>query len=274
VFYPRVSPDGRSVAFEIQSTNGTDIWVFNLIDSTTTRLTFDGQNGYAEWTPDGRRVSFARSPAGPDRDLWVAPADGSGAPTLLLDREAFVAEGVWSADARWLVVREGDRSRNQDANIIAVPLTTQGDTLTLLEGRFNERSASVSPDGHWLVYVSDESGRDEVYVRPFPTGSGRWMVSAGGGGEPRWAHSGREVYYLAGGQLTAAEVRTSPTFRVGARRTLFATTAYQVNPNHAGYDVLPGDEGFVFVKTASATQRFILALNWFEELQARMAAGR
>jgi serine/threonine-protein kinase len=271
--YPRLSPDGGRVAYEVPSTTGIDIWVYSLVDSTTTRLTFDGQNGYAEWTSDGTRVSFARSPAGPDRDLWIAPADGSGSPEMFLDREAFVAEGQWSPDGRWLVVREGDRSRGQDANILAVPLRSEGDTLTLLDGQFNERSATVSPDGQWLAYVSDESGRDEVYVRPFPTGTGRWQVSAGGGGEPRWAHSGRELFYQASGRLVAAQVRGSPTFAVGSRAELFPTTAYQVNPNHAAYDVFPGDERFVFVKTASETQRFILALNWFQELRER-AEGR
>jgi serine/threonine-protein kinase len=258
------------VAYEVPSTTGIDIWVFSLVDSTTTRLTFDGQNGYAEWTADGSQVSFARSPAGPDRDLWIAPADGSGSPTLFLDRDAFVAEGEWSPDGRWLVVREGDRSRGQNANILAVPLRDNGDTLPLLDGRFNERSATVSPDTRWLAYVSDESGRDEVYVRPFPTGTGRWQVSAGGGGEPRWSRSGREIFYLASGRLMVAEARSGPAFAVGTRETLFPTTPYQVNPNHAAYDVLPGDQSFVFVKTASETQRFILALNWFEELRDRM----
>jgi Tol biopolymer transport system component len=140
----------------------------------------------------------------------------------------------------------------------------------LLEGQYNERSAAVSPDGRWLAYASDESGRDEVYVRPFPTGSGRWQVSAGGGGEPRWARSGREIFYRAGGQLMAAEIRTSPTLSVGTRTALFSTGPYQVNGNHAAYDVLPGDRQFVFVKTAAETQRFILALNWFQELRERV----
>jgi serine/threonine-protein kinase len=274
LFYPRLSPGGERVAYEVPSTTGSDIWVYDLSDSTSTRLTFDGQNGYVEWTPDGSQVSFARSPEGPDRDLWVARADGSGSPALAVDRESFVAEGVWSPDGEWLVVREGDRSRGQDANVVAIPLRGGGDTLVLLDGSFNERSATISPDGRWMAYVSDESGIDEVYVRPFPTGSGRWQVSAGGGGEPRWAHSGRELFYRTAGALVSVQVRTSPTFAVGARTRLFPTVAYQVNPNHASYDVFPDDDGFVFVKTASETQQFVLALNWFDELRSRVGGGR
>jgi serine/threonine-protein kinase len=274
VLYPRLSPDGRKVAYEVPSTTGTDVWVYDLADSTTTRLTFDGQNGYAEWTPDGRHVSFSRSPQGPDRDLWIAPSDGSGSPQLFLDRESFVAEGHWSSDGAWLVLREGDRSRGQDANVLAVPLGAGRDTIVLLDGSFNERAATVSPDGRWVAYVSDESGRDEVYVRPFPNGTGRWQVSAGGGGEPRWAHSGREIFYRASGQLMVAQVRSNPTFAVGSRTTLFPTAAYQVNPNHAAYDVAPDDERFVLVKTASESQQFILALNWFDELKSRAAGSR
>jgi serine/threonine-protein kinase len=135
----------------------------------------------------------------------------------------------------------------------------------------------LSPDGRWLAYASDESGRTEVYVRPFPgVGAARYTVSHNGGTEPRWSHSGRELFFRDGdGNLVAAEVRAGDAFRVGAERTLFATRGYHSDNRHNVYAVAPDDRSFYFVKAAASgvANELIITLNWFEELK-RVVGGR
>jgi len=268
--YPRVSPDGTHLAMEAQGSSGNDIWTYNLRDSTLSRLTFEGFNIYPEWLPDGRAVSFSRGgSSSADRNIFVKPADGSGSARPFIELPLSQIEGVWSPDGEWLILRQGDRGRGQNANLAALRIGSSDDPIAILDTQFMERSPTISPDGRWLAYVSGESGRDEVYVRPFPGPGGRWQVSSGGGGEPRWAHSGRELFYRSASDLMTVEIRTQPSFQVGNRQRLFSAGAYQVNPNHAGYDVFPDDETFVFIHSVGEAQRMIMVLNWFGELRQR-----
>jgi serine/threonine-protein kinase len=265
--YPRVSPDGRRVAVEVP-VGGGDIWIYELSDSTISRLSFEGGAIYPEWMPDGRSVSYSRPAAGTtDRDLFYRAADGSGAEEVLAELPLSQIEGVWHPDGRSVIIRQGDRARAQNSSFIVLQPGTDAEPTVLLETPFLERAPVISPDGRWLAYVSDESGRDEVYVRPFPGPGGRWQVSSAGGTEPRWAHSGRELFYRTGTDLVAVTVRTTPTFATGQREALFPASAYQVNPNHSAYDVLPDDRGFVFVRNVGGNQSVIMVLNWFPELE-------
>ncbi len=270
VLYPRVSPDGTRLALEVSGSGGNDIWIYRLGDSTMSRLTFEGFNIYPEWTPDGRTISFSRAGvAAADRNIFVQAADGSGPAAPFAELPLSQVEGVWSPDGKWLVLRQGDRARGQNADFAALRVGTDQPPVPVLTTPFMERAPTVSPDGRWLAYASTESGRDEVYVRPFPGPGGRWQVSSGGGSEPRWAHSGRELFYRSGNDLVAVEVRTSPSFVVGSRKRLFAVGAYQPNPNHAGYDVFPGDRTFAFIRSVGESQQMVLVLNLFDELRAR-----
>ncbi len=128
---------------------------------------------------------------------------------------------------------------------------------------------SLSPDGRWLAYSSNESGREEVYVRPFPPGPGKWVVSRGGGNEPRWAHNGRELFYRSADGFMVATVRTTPTFAVTSIELLFVDV-YQRDGTHQQYDVMPDDQSFVMVRAEANQRRLTLVLNWFEELKAKV----
>jgi serine/threonine-protein kinase len=271
LLYPRVSPDGTRLALEGQGTTGNDIWTYNLRDSTLSRLTFEGFNIYPEWLPDGRTISFSRSESSgsPDRNIFIKPADGSGQAEVVAQLPQSQVEGLWSPDGEWLILRQGDRGRGQNANLTALRLGTSEEPIEILSTPFMERSPALSPDGRWLAYASGESGRDEVYVRPFPGPGGRWQISTSGGGEPRWAHSGRELFYRSGNDLISVEVRTEPSFEVGTRKRLFSAGGYLLNPNHAGYDVFPDDQTFVFVHSVGEAQRTVMVLNWFGELRRR-----
>ena len=145
--------------------------------------------------------------------------------------------------------------------------------VALVATEFAEHSPALSPDGRWLVYVSNRSGRDEVYVRPFPNaGDARWQVSPNGGIEPVWAHSGRELFYRNGAnELVAAEVVATPRFTVGTQRVLFSLVDYQTDDPHTPYAVSSDDQRFMMIRRAGAAQgELILVLNWFEELKEKV----
>ncbi len=269
VLYPRVSPDGGRLVLEVPGALGNDIWVYHLRDSTMSRLTFEGFNNYPEWLPDGATISFSRGGvATADRNIFMKPADGSGSATPI-ELPTSQVEGVWSPNGEWLVLRQGDRSRGQNANLAAFRVGSNEAPTEILNTPFMERSPTLSPDGRWLAYTSTESGRDEVYVRPFPGPGGRWQVSSGGGSEPRWAHSGREMFYRGGNGLIAVEIRTQPSFATGNRKRLFTTGSYLPALNRAAYDVMPGDSTFVFIRNLGEAQQMVMVLNWFGELRER-----
>jgi Tol biopolymer transport system component len=135
--------------------------------------------------------------------------------------------------------------------------------------RFSERSPALSPDGRWLAYASDESGKDEVYVRAFPIPSGRWQISGAGGIEPRWAPSGREIFYRNADTLIRVAVATQPAFATGTRSPVFIRADFS-DPQHATWDVSPDGQQFAFVRADREAASLVLTLNWFEELRRRV----
>ena len=148
-------------------------------------------------------------------------------------------------------------------------------TLSLQEPRtarpfvvnqFDNHSPSLSPDGHWIAYVSNESGRLEVYVRPFPGPGGRWQVSLDGGTEPVWAASGRELFYRNGAKMMVAAITLHPTFTMGARRELFQGN-YVNDPVFRSYDVTRDGQAFVMVRSPKPLGDFVVVLNWFDQLR-------
>ncbi len=148
------------------------------------------------------------------------------------------------------------------------------DTATaLVVTEYDETSPAVSPDGRWLAYVSNESGRYEVYVRPFPnTNDGKLQVSTDGGTEPVWAHSGRELFYKGSGNLMVVEVLPGATFVTGERGVLFSAQGFRWNTWHQYYDVTPDDQRFVMIRNLGGQEasELIVVENFFEELKAQV----
>jgi serine/threonine-protein kinase len=270
--YVRVSPDGNRLALAYETESGQeDLWVYDLEQGTLSRLTFEGNlNTRPQWTPDGSRVSFVSTRDG-SRALYWKPWDGSGPAELLLNSTRPLQEIWWSRDGEVLVYREGPGGpTGRDIKYIRPGVDSV--PTTFLATEFDEANPMLSPDGGWLAYTSDESGRAEVYVRPFPQRGGRWQVSTDGGAEPVWAHSGRElIYRSAADELVSVEVRTNPTFSVGTRRVLFDVADYEADggTGHVAYDVAPDDQSFVFIRQEGGSRDVIVVLNWFEELLRR-----
>ena len=276
---PRLSPDGSRIA---SMTEG-DLWIYDLARGAQSRLTFDGGAGGGHWTPDGKRVIFNRSVGGKPGNLFWKPADGSGPEERLATSDYLQQGGSLSPDGHWLIFHETHSETFRD--IWAIPM--EGDPgsagagrkpRVILQTKFQEGAARLSPDGHWLAYTSDESGRNEVYVRPFPGPDGKWQISTEGGGEVIWNPNGRELFYRVGNKLMAVDVETQPTFTAGKPRLLFERSDQAGGGFGSGYDVSPDGQRFLMVKTpvveGDAVTQINLIQNWFEELKQKVPVGK
>jgi serine/threonine-protein kinase len=265
---PRLSPDGTRLALAINENAESHVWIKQLDRGPLLKLTFMGSNnGRPTWSPDGQFVTFM-SDRGDNNDLFVRRADASVAAELLLDEEDNVWESVYTPDGDWLVYRRATGTQD----VYAMPVGADSAPVPLLTSEFAEVTPTVSPDGRWLAYSSSESGRNEVYVRPFPnTSDGKWIVSTDGGTEPMWAHSGRELFYKSNGNLMAVEVLRGSTFVTGERQVLFSVRGFYSGFWRSQYDVAPDDQRFLMIRNRGGEDagEVILVENFFEELRAR-----
>jgi serine/threonine-protein kinase len=267
----RLSPDGRRLAVTIHGTSD-DIWIYDLVRGTFSRLTMEGSNDYPLWTPDGARVVFASSRGGPSSLSWM-PADGSAEPESLLKRDTNLFPYACSRDGRLLAFVETNRG---NANIWILPLKGDRRPQLFLGRPFFESQPAFSPDGRWIAYASEESGRFEVYVRPYPGPGGKRQVSTYGGEEPIWSADGRELFYRNGQKWMVAAVRFEPEFAAETPRLLFEGP--YVNVPGLSYDVTPDGRRFLLLRSAqeeTPVTQFHVVLNWLEELRRRApAAGK
>ena len=285
--YPRISPDGSKVALDVRDQQ-LDIWIWDLVRETLTRLTFDpGEDEFPLWSPDGKRVAFSSSRAGGSTFktglFWVA-GDGTGAVERLAQGDRQTFPGAVTPDGSQVIVHGSGPEGNDDIGLVAVNgKTAEGtpgkDVRPLLQTMFAEANPALSPDGRWLAYQSDESGREEIYVRPFPdVDAGRWQVSTGGGIQASWARSGRELFYRNGPALMAVPVQTGTGFVAGTPKALFQGP-YFGGPGGRSYDVAPDGQRFLFLKPGPAggsgptpRPRITIVENWSEELRRLVSA--
>jgi Tol biopolymer transport system component len=267
---PRLSPDGQRLAVTIDE-GGSQEWLLDLGRTTLTRLTFDGKyNGGMAWTPDGKRLTFGSDRAGSSRNLFWQLADGSGGAEQLAKSEIDQIAGCWSPDGQTLAFAQLSQDSGFDLWTYRV---ADRKAQPFLQTRFSEVAPRFSPDGRWLAYTSDESGRYEIYVQPFPGPGGKWQVSTEGGTEPVWARNG-ELFYRYGGKFMVVETTTSPNFSAGNPRMLFEEhySTYQHTPS---YDVTADGQRFLFLNPGVAPQEEIrVVVNWQEELKQKSAAGK
>ena len=277
---PRLSPDGKRLAFSTSEKDRRSIWVYEISRGTLSLLTTEGQSSWAIWTPDGKRLTFSSTAPGLDNLFWK-PADGTGAVERLTTSEHGQYPSSWSPDGRTLAFIE--RSTATDYNTWTVSL---GDGAArarpFLQTSHSVRHAEFSPDGRWLAYVSNESGRDEVYVQPYPGPGGRQQVSAEGGTQPAWARNGRELFFTEPGisgstKMMAVDVTSQPTYMAGKPKVLFEGQYGSTAPLR-GYDVTPDGRRFLMVQPkqqpAPALSEMVLVLNWFEELKQKVPTGK
>jgi len=269
--HPRLSPDGRRVAFEVSEQRGTDIWVADLALQTTERVTRDGSSDRPEWSPDGQRLLYSSGRTTP-YTLYEQPADGSGPGVKLMNGTGLGArEGVYTPDGRGVVYRVDTEGNARD--ILQLSLVGDRTPVPLLVGPSDDKQPRVSPDGRWLAYVSNESGREEVYVRALAPSGGRVAVSSGGGGEPLWSRDGRRLFYREGSKLMAADLAITTQPAVTARAVLFEGP-FETDGLHPNYDVFPDGTGFVMVRTNEESRRLVVELNWVSKLRQRLGRAK
>ena len=239
----RLSPDGRRVA--LQSVN--DLWINELGTSALRRLTMAGVNQFPVWTPDGTRIAFSHPPAGMlTPSLFWTAADGSGQPESIVASGDVNFANDWSPDGSVLAFCRTSRAAG---NWDILTWSRQGGQTSVVENTaFNELQPAFSPDGKWLAYVSDSSGRREVYVRPYPGPGARVPVSSGGGEEPRWGPDSKELFYVLGHRLMRVTIKTTPEFGASRPETLFERR----------YRRLTGSPGFTSYSVARDGQRFLM----------------
>ena len=275
-----LAPDGLRAAvsiFDLATFTG-DLWLYELDGDRLTRLTFGGINLSPVWTPDGQRLIYFHATAASfqNGEVQFVPADNSAPPVTLSEVQgppAFPAS--ISPDGTVLI---GELGAN-NSDIWTLPLDAAASTPSaaggamleyLLDTEFNERDAVLSPDGRFLAYASNESGRDEVYVVPYPGPGGKTQVSTAGGRLPRWNRDGRELFYASGAQLMAVDIETAPVFRRLTPKVLFEAPAL-IDLNADIYDVAPDGTRFLMtaLTDAGAGEELDLRIvvNWFEELR-------
>lgn len=273
--YPRLSPRGTQIALDIRGSEVPDLWMWDVVRETLARFTFDPEvDQNPVWTADGRHVIFSSQRLDGVRALFWQAADGRGSAELLSDGERPRVPTSVSPDDRYVLFYEQAATRD----IAMLDLRTRRVEF-LVRTPFNELNAEVSPDGRWLAYDSNESGIDEVYVRPFPdVEAGRWQVTTGGGSRAKWGRNGRELFYLNGrNELMAVAVLGGNTWGVGhSTKILEARYFYgEVNNVNQPYDVSPDGTRFLMMKVAEQAAPkvdIIVVRNWFTELQQRVPA--
>ncbi len=269
---PRISPDGRSLAVEIDD----QVWLFDLSQETLTRLTFEGANGNPSWTPDGKRIAFQSD----QNILFWQLADGSGGREPLTNSKLIQSADSWSPDSwspdgQLLAFTELDPTMGRN---IWVLRRSDRTTQPFLRTPANESAPRFSPDGRWLVYVSDESGRYEVYAQPYPGPGGKRQISTEGGTEPLWNRNGRELFYRSSNKMMAVQITTQQGFVFGSPRTLFDASQYMPPTGpysypFPNYDVSPDGQRFLMITKESKPQINVV-VNWLEELKHHVPSGK
>jgi serine/threonine-protein kinase len=268
--YARLSPDGRRVALDIRDEQN-DVWTWDLTRKTLTRLTFNpGMDRGPVWTPDGTRIAFSMAARGAE-SAFIQPADGSGTPTRVTPEQGVFVPVSFTPDGRQLLLHSSAVAP-YDLQIVDIDAKTP--PRMLLAESYSESNGVVSPDGRWLAYQSNESGRDEIYVRPFPNvNSGRWQVSADGGTRPLWSRDGRELfYYLPPGVIMSAPIGSGSSFTPGTP-TVAVKGSYVSPQTGRMYDVSPDGRRFLLIKesrdegAAQPLPQLIVVQNWTEELK-------
>jgi serine/threonine-protein kinase len=275
-----LSPDGRRLTIGLNTNSGDDIWIRDLVNGTLSKLTMDSTfEQRPRWTPDGKSVTYIVDGCG---SLRQRPADGTGKEQILVETPTTpnLLEGSWSADGKWLLLRVGGNGPTKLRNILAFqPGVDSAPRELLTSAQADESSPALSPDGKWLAYASDETGRTEVYLRPFPNvDDGKWQVSTNGGQAPLWAHSGRELFYVdADRNMMVVPVPAAGPSQMGARVKLFTLgndVLLNQNEWYTPFDISPDDKRFLMSRLVSTSgtdaSTFLLVENWFEEVKAKV----
>jgi serine/threonine-protein kinase len=264
--HPKFSPDGTRIVVRVARTGGSDLWLIDVRTKAMTKLT----NGVAiddqpEWTPDGKRVLY-RSIEPSGTTLKSIPIDGSEAPTVVVNSSLDPYHGGLSRDGKWLIARSGDLAI-PDRQIFVAPTSGDRTPRLLVKGPGSHFAPTLSPDDRLLAYVSDVSGRPELYLRPFPESGEPIQVSRAGGLEPVWSRDGRTLFYRFGRAIMSVTV-SSPPITISAPRVVFEGT-YLSDGAFDNYDVASDGKHFLMLQSVDRQAETIMVYRWADELRKR-----
>ncbi len=266
---PTLSPDGRQVSVSLQeaASGNTEIWIYDVDRSVRSRFTFEEGLAVAPvWSPDGSRIVFSVL-QDKTLDLFLKPAGGTGEPELIYGSDQHDIPAAWTPDGGYLIVTSTPPQGDPSALISILPMDGNGEATSYLKTDYRIGGVALSPDGTWLAYSSDESGRDEVYVATFPEQTRKWQISASGGSAPQWSPDGRKLFFVGTDQkMRAATVSTEAgVIRVEEVEVLFEVPS--VSSFGPQYALSPDGQRFLVSRaTTSEASRITVAAHWASQL--------
>jgi tRNA A-37 threonylcarbamoyl transferase component Bud32 len=269
--FARLSPDEHRIAVVVSEDGKRDVWIYDLALATFSRLTSAGTVRSVEWSADGARVLFTAAGEGAGNAVWAQLASGGSPAEKLFEHAVATTMATMSPDGKSLLVNALD---GDSWAIFRVPLDSGHVARSYLTAKANEHAPQFSPDGKWVALVSDESGRDEVYVRSFPDPSSRIQISVAGGGEPVWSRDGSRLYYRSGRLLLAASISFSPAFTLLARDTVLSSATFQGDLGgffSGSYQPTRDGKRFLAIVADRDNYQLVVSPNWITELRRRVA---
>jgi Tol biopolymer transport system component len=258
--HPRISPDGTKLALTNVVSGNSDIWIWDLLRRKMPMLTFDESSDLLPtWTPDNKKIIFSSVCEGTNNLFWKS-TDGTGKSELLFsDADKDLLSSSLASDGKTIAVVETDLK-----GFKIVTGSTEGSHAPkpLSKGAHNEFHARISPNGKWIAYVSDESGRLEVYVCTFPdVNRAKWQVATSGGESPIWSRDGQELFYRNGSAVMAVSIRADSVFRAQIPEMLFQNRYFA--ESGLQWDISPDGHKFLMIKESDSPRKIIVATNWF-----------
>lgn len=266
----RLSPDGQRIALVIEDPQAriVEIWIHDLARNVPARFTFDPAIDRSPvWSPDGRHIVFSSSRKG-HSDLYLKPSGGAGNEEILLESDAEKHAMDWSRDGRFVLFSQIDPAGETSRDIWVLPMQAERKPYPLVQTPFREDYPHFSPNGRWVAYQSNESGRDEIYVTPFPGAGGKWEVSAGGGIQPIWSADGKELFYLStDDRIMAFDVRErDSTIEFGTPQPLFQAPVFAA-PGWRYDAAADGQRFLVLVSKEEGPAPVTLVVHWSADLK-------
>ncbi len=269
---PRISPDGTQIATVVAEAND-EIWVNDISRNIWKRLTFESSNVMPTWSADGKRVTFAGNVAGAQGIFWKL-ADGSGEELPVLESPnigtSLPIPLSWSPDGKTLAYESFEPQTGHHIRLYSAGSTDP--SRSFINSAANQDGARFSPNGRWIAYAADESGRFEVYVQPFAGSGGKWQISGDGGSQPTWTRNRKELFYYGNGKMMSVDVNTDGDFSAANPKTLFEANFDFRGSYVPSYDVTPDGKKFIAVRSSNSAPipaSIQVILNWFGESTER-----